>query len=166
MKTPALLGFCYPGWFHGDGMRTSILAVALLAASAPALATDVYKWVDEDGRIHYGDRPAGESAEAVEIEPRQPGTDPELEQRRDKRDKLLEQFADERRREAEEAERLAAEKAQRKRECTRARDQLWQYEHAPYLYDTNDDGERRILSDAERAAEENKLRRFLENKCP
>src|SRR5690606_40415401 len=28
---------------------------ALLAASAPATAYEIYKWTDEDGVVHYGD---------------------------------------------------------------------------------------------------------------
>jgi len=137
----------------------------LISTSISIQAADVYKWVDEQGRIHYGDKPADDSALSVEVEPETPTVDPEEEKRRRKRDKLLEQFADERREQAEEAQRLAAEKAERQRECERTRKQLWQYEHSPYLYDTNADGERRILDDAERAAEEDKLRRFLKKNC-
>ncbi len=35
--------------------------LALVAANA-VLAGDIYKWTDEDGNVHYGDRPAGEQA--------------------------------------------------------------------------------------------------------
>ena len=145
--------------------RSSIHLVLLLAALTPAQAADVYKWVDEQGRTHYGDRPADESALSVDVESENPDADPVLQERRSKRDKLLEQFADERRQEAEKAEKLAAEKAERERKCASARDKLWQYEHSPYLYELDNEGERRILNDAERAAEENKVRRFLEKNC-
>lgn len=149
-------------------MKIPWLAFALpllISIVTPGHAADVYKWVDEHGRTHYGDKPADDSALSVEVEPEKPAVDPELEKRRRQRDKLLEQIADERREEAEKAERRAAEKAERERQCTRRRKLLWQYEHAPYIYDTNTDGERRILSDAERSSEEDKLRRFLKKNC-
>lgn len=130
-----------------------------------ARADEVYKWVDEEGRIHYGDAPADDSALPVEVETRTPVEDPGLRERRRTRDRLLEQFADERRIETEEAARLAAEKAEQERVCERNRQLLWQYEHSAYLYDENEAGERRILNDAERAAEENKVRRFLKANC-
>lgn len=35
----------------------------LLLACGPALAAGVYKWTDEKGRVHFGDRPAQEGSE-------------------------------------------------------------------------------------------------------
>jgi len=47
------------------------LAVALAGtlASAPVLTTEVYRWVDQEGGVHFGDRPPhGRNAERIEIE--------------------------------------------------------------------------------------------------
>lgn len=48
-------------------MRT-LLAIVLftLLGAAPALAQDVYRWVDENGVVHYSDQPR-EGAERVQI---------------------------------------------------------------------------------------------------
>ena len=45
-----------------------LFAVALCAAmaAAPAFAADVYRWVDDDGVVHYSDTPR-EGAEKVEV---------------------------------------------------------------------------------------------------
>lgn len=43
--------------------RSILLVLALLAASA-ALAQEAYRWVDEDGIVHYSDRPR-EGAERI-----------------------------------------------------------------------------------------------------
>ncbi len=137
----------------------------LIVVTSTVQAGDVYKWVDDNGRTHYGDTPPDETASAVEIETGKPSVSPHLQERRKKRGKLLQQFAEERRQEAEAAEKLAAEKAERERQCKRTRNQLRQYEHSPYLYETNEDGERRILNDAERAAEQERLRQFLQEHC-
>ena len=47
--------------------------IGLLLILAPAAAAQtVYRWVDEDGGVHYGDQPdAGREAEAIAL-PRQP----------------------------------------------------------------------------------------------
>lgn len=34
-----------------------VMALGLALAMAPAMAAQVYKWVDAGGRIHYGDQP-------------------------------------------------------------------------------------------------------------
>lgn len=137
----------------------------LAGLSNIAQTAEIYKWTDEQGRIHYGDRPVDDTALPVEIDKRPPNPDPELGERRQRRDRLLEQFADERRAEAEEAARLAAEKAERERRCERSRKRLWQYEHSVYLYEKTESGERRILNEDERAAEESSLRQFIDRHC-
>ena len=44
----------------------AILVLAMCVFCAPALAGDVYKWVDKDGKTHFGDRPKT-GGEEVEI---------------------------------------------------------------------------------------------------
>lgn len=58
------VGFIALGW------------AALLAAS-PSPAADVYKWVDEQGKVHYGDRPAGKDASKLDIKQSGPAQAPE-----------------------------------------------------------------------------------------
>ena len=45
--------------------RSILLALCLLAATA-ALAQEAYRWVDEDGVVHYSDRPR-EGAEPIQL---------------------------------------------------------------------------------------------------
>ena len=37
--------------------------VLVVSASGTTLANDIYKWTDEDGNVHYGDRPTGDETE-------------------------------------------------------------------------------------------------------
>jgi len=61
-------------------MRSLLLiAVGLLAATA--YATDVYRWVDDQGQVHFSDRPL-EGGERVEIRPQGKLGTPEFEPRR------------------------------------------------------------------------------------
>ncbi|MGH8194483.1 MAG: DUF4124 domain-containing protein, partial [Woeseiaceae bacterium] len=43
------------------------LALAALAAAAPGVvaAGDIYKWTDDNGVVHFGDRPSGADSETV-----------------------------------------------------------------------------------------------------
>ena len=43
--------------------RTLIIGFAALAISASAFANDIYKWTDENGNVHYEDRPSGQASE-------------------------------------------------------------------------------------------------------
>lgn len=53
-------------------MRRVLLTVALVVGvvATPAQADKVYRWVDEKGKVHYGDRPA-QGAEQLKL--RRPG---------------------------------------------------------------------------------------------
>jgi hypothetical protein len=46
---------------HRIALKLLTTAFALLAASGPA-AAQVYKWTDENGKVHYGDKPQGAKA--------------------------------------------------------------------------------------------------------
>jgi len=46
--------------------KTMIMfTTAALAFSGAALSGEIYKWTDEDGNVHYEDRPTGEEVELV-----------------------------------------------------------------------------------------------------
>jgi len=52
--------------------RAQLIAASLLVIAVAAAATQIYRWVDEKGNVHYGDQPPDESqAELV-----RPGTQP------------------------------------------------------------------------------------------
>lgn len=47
-------------------MRAAFLALTLALLTVAAQATEVYKWTDKEGRVHYGDKPK-HSAEQVDV---------------------------------------------------------------------------------------------------
>jgi hypothetical protein len=57
----------------------SIMAASLLVLAVPALAADIYRWVDANGSVHYsnGAPPSGVKATKVDVEaePRAPVTE-------------------------------------------------------------------------------------------
>jgi glutaredoxin len=58
-------------------MRNTALLLALLCAAvmAPAQAQTAYRWVDQDGKVHYGDRPPKEAREVQERKYSAPAAD-------------------------------------------------------------------------------------------
>ena len=55
----------------GSRLRSLALSVLLMSAIAPApAAAEIYKWVDADGRVHFGDKPRdpAQAAGAEEVE--------------------------------------------------------------------------------------------------
>ncbi|MCW8907223.1 MAG: DUF4124 domain-containing protein [Sedimenticola sp.] len=112
----------------------------------------VYRWVDEHGRVQFGDRPpAREEVERIELRtpPPAPESNPDLtrEQRREVQQKMLDAYRDEREQRQQRREQRAEEQARRKRACIEARDRLRLYRSTSALYELDDDGNRRYLSD-------------------
>ena len=128
--------------------RLPLLLLGLLLPVAVAQA-EVYRWVDEKGRVHYGDRPAGNEAERVELHTRPTEKDPGMEQRRKKQQKLLKVLEEERRKkEAAQAEARAEQEA-REQDCKKARERLSRYRNANFIYTEKEDGSRVILEGEE-----------------
>ena len=101
-----------------------IWVFALALAAATAQAGDVYKWKDKDGKVHYGDRPKTD-AQAVELlnaEPVEEEGDPDA----------------------------AKATAAREADCTRKKEQLAKYKSATAIKETDNLGQTREYSAAER----------------
>ncbi len=148
-------------------MQRSRLSAVLVLTLASAFATaEVYKWVDADGNVHYGDRPPAAGVDARSMPPPPaPAEDADQEQRSLKQRRLLEAF------EAERAERdraeadAAAAKAQRTQKCERARRQLAVLERANIVYTTDESGARAYMSDGERREIATNARVWIGKNC-
>jgi hypothetical protein len=153
-------------------LRTLLIAplLALIASTAPcAIAQDIYKWVDEKGKTHFGDRPPAGAAQTQAITIRDiPEADrnvPSDAQRRAKENLLLERFAEER---AEKKQAAVEEKKRRKkliRQCIQARDQLRRIKRASHLYDLDDAGRQVVRSDEERKKVTRDLEQAIAKNC-
>lgn len=145
--------------------RYSLAAVALLAAFVTSAG--VYKWEDDQGRVHYGDLPAGDvSTQEIEID-EAPSAAPASDSmdREEKRRRLLEAMQEER---YEKEANRAAEKAERERDhrkCIRYRDRMRQYESAGRMYTLDRDGNRVYMSTQERDRAMQDLRASISKYC-
>lgn len=136
-------------------VRMTLAAVmAILLLGPQAAARDVYKWIDANGKVHYGDRPDAAVAEKIEVRVAEPRPDESAAARDEKTRRLLKQLEQERAEDAEAQARIAEEKAMRRDNCLKARDQLEKYRTASYLYEDAEGKDHRVLTKEERAEAE------------
>jgi len=127
--------------------------VLALSLASGAMANEIYKWTDENGTVHYEDRPTGaESEERLDITYRRTNNSAVQDRVQTRLD------ADAAREEAksvaaaaeQEAADNAAVAADRSQKCDKARARLETYLQSRRLYRTDDSGERVYLDDTQR----------------
>ena len=141
------------------------VVLALTLASTFAMA-DVYKWVDADGAVHYGDRPPADGTDSRSMTlPPAPTRDADHGQRSLKQQRLLEAFDAERAERDQAAAETAAAKREREYRCEKASRELARFERANIVYTTNDSGARIYMSDEERQKATAEARRWIGKHC-
>lgn len=147
--------------------RTTLLAGIVLAAGSPA-ASEIYKWTDENGTVHYGDRPSGAGSE-VRLNIASESTDPErvrqiVQARADARAERQEAEAA---RAAEEPspEELRAEAKARAQKCTEFKDRLQKFVTSRRLYRHDENGERVYLDEEQALAARADVQEKIEEYC-
>lgn len=144
--------------------RCLLILLALLSGSAFA---EVYKWTDEAGRVHYGERPPPDGAQRMELptDTVPAAGDADDARRRARQQRLLESFSYERDRKRQEQAREAEQARERTLACERIRRSWRRLSFPGPVYFKSDDGERRYLDDSERAAELDRLRPAYREAC-
>jgi hypothetical protein len=135
----------------------------LLCVLFPLVAhAQIYKWVDEKGRVHYGEKPPpGAKSSTVRKEASAPPAAPKAPP------DVSSQEAEFKRRQIEraQAEEAKAQDAKRRQgQCQQARTRLADAEFAGRHY-TYKGGERVFLSDAEREATLSRMRQQVSEAC-
>jgi len=143
----------------------------LLFFLAPLLSdAGVYKWIDDNGKVHYGDNPVA-SQPNVEVRiddaatmPSFGGDDDQM-SREEKRERLLQSMAEDRLEKQEQREKQKASKQQSKAKCNRYRDQMRHVERASALYKLDNDGQRVYMSDSDRVRATQSLQAKIKKHC-
>lgn len=122
----------------------------LTSVHTTAQAATVYKWVDEDGQVHYGSKPRHKDAEEVKIKKRfiDSGTStPSLttKERVENQKKFIDALEAENKSVSEVKRQKREQEEKRIARCNAARDQLKRREAASALYDLDDKGNRVLL---------------------
>ncbi|NOX90978.1 MAG: DUF4124 domain-containing protein [Gammaproteobacteria bacterium] len=128
----------------------TLAIVFLLCLSPLTFAGKIYKWTDSEGNTHYGERPPSQQATQVKVpkSPARTSTSPPVNQQ-DATNKLLDAFARERKDKKDAANKAAAEKERRDKNCSRAKRHVISLKLGGRQYEITDQGERRFLSDAD-----------------
>lgn len=145
--------------------RSSALAFAgvfAILATTTVLASDIYKYVDENGVVHYVDRPTGEATEQRVVVSTAPSTasrssansGPDWRERRQARQEA---------RAAKEAER--SEQEERKELCQQYRQRLEQYDNSPRLYRMDEQGERVYLDEEQIKEAREQVKLQIDKNC-
>ena len=151
-------------------MKRKILVLVLSAAAltTSAFAGEIYKYVDDQGNVHYLDRPTGESGEE-RMDITYSGTSSAAVSAQTKRRQDYMEALDEARGEKasrREAEAQArAELEARAAKCQENRSRLESYLQAHRLYRENDAGEREYLDDEQILEARRKAEEAIQETC-
>ena len=157
------------------------LLLALMSGiwlAASPVAAETYKWTDPEGKVHYSDQPPPANAkEQVMGKPRKPAASTAAPAVTDKgapaakAKTYVEQEADFKKRQVEAAEREAAQKkkadevAENKQNCEQVRVQLKVLQAGGRVTQTNAQGEREYMSDAQIGQEIERLNKAEASLC-
>lgn len=143
-------------------IRSVLLASCMLVISVQA---EVYRWTDEDGRVHFGDRPpsASQSTEKVNIQVPTAPTEGMSFERRQRQQEMLENWNAERQERNE--KRQAAREDKRKKDalCQQLLGEKREAERSTHVYSLDENGER-VYYDEKKAEEylKNIVKRYKE----
>lgn len=148
-------------------MNRKILTLTLLLAVVPgvAMSASVYKWTDENGVTHFGDRqPTGAKAERVNV---RSGTSSDAAGNKQSPQERLQDMQDRQEGEAEKRQETAVEEARRKQReanCATARSNLDVIDRNARIR-IEEDGGQRYLSEEEIAEKRAEFERIAEENC-
>ena len=133
-----------------------ILSMIVACCLVSPLQAQVYKWTDEQGRVHFSDKPPGQDTPQYQL--RTPAsadstlpseTLPE-EERRVKQRKLMESLEADRLEKEQTAAKQKQQQAVRARNCQYARAELRASKEANLIYDYDSKGNKVYLNEAQK----------------
>ena len=145
--------------------RVTAGAAALMLLIAAPVFAGIYKCTGAGGEIRYTDTPCGESPAAIRKSTAPPAPAATQDERMQRTRRLLDAMEAERNEEKRNAAKARAEKEKRKRNCGIARERYRQLTTASRLYDLDEEGNRVILNDPQRAQVEARAKADVEQWC-
>ncbi|MCF6219137.1 MAG: DUF4124 domain-containing protein [Gammaproteobacteria bacterium] len=139
---------------------TSLLFISILLSSLPAMG-EIYKWVDKEGNVHFGDKPQSKvNAETVKIDKFTP--DQNYRTRMESMKSSAESQREKSMEKKAEQQEVARENT---RLCQQAKRRLIPLKQQIRVFRYSDTGEREYVSDSERAAEIKQLDAVVKRTC-
>lgn len=146
------------------------ITIALACVPHTTVAEQVYRWVDENGVVHFGDRaPELGDAEKVAIQPSSgahasPASEPNspYAEATDPQPSVAQQLREERAAKRQENEQLAEATAEM---CKLARNEVAQLEPSPRVNVTHEDGTVTRMDDNQRLKRLDEAKAFITENC-
>jgi len=146
-------------------MFKTLLLIIFFLIQAIAVHAEVYKWIDEDGKIVYGDKPASDNSDKININ-KTPKQDNDYQKRYKKQQKLLEVMQEERDEKIALKKEENEKKEKQEQQCAELRKELQETKNARLVYkETDDPTNPRVYTDEERKAEEEKFEKYIKENC-
>lgn len=149
-------------------IATTTLLTGVVLLGGTAVASDIYKWTDESGTVHYGDRPTGNgSAErlAIASEPTDPESVARIAQARSDARSARAEAAAEKAANEPSPEELRARAEERAHKCTTYKERLQKFITSRRLYRHDENGERVYLDEEEKLAARAGVQQKIEEYC-
>jgi len=146
----------------------TLSAVGCLLWALPAGSAEVYRWTDEQGQVHFSQRPPPAGAEPLDLSDTAPVNsygDSGLQQRRARERRLLESYEYERERKRAREAREAEERSVAAAKCRELADYWRRLSFPGPVYLRREGGDREYLSDERRAAERARIRPAYVRHC-
>jgi CRISPR/Cas system CSM-associated protein Csm2 small subunit len=142
------------------------LFLTLIVMTTAAANAGIYKWTDEQGNVHFGDRPTSNQAEQIKLrkQPKSSSSTSNTTQPKVTQQQLLNMYQQEREKKKAEKKKQKEEAKKLALKCAQARDNLRQYEGSR-LYEVLPNGERRYFSEEERTSTISNLRKNIKRYC-
>ncbi|MDH5711214.1 MAG: DUF4124 domain-containing protein [Gammaproteobacteria bacterium] len=135
----------------------------LLLFTSPAIA-EIFKWVDQNGVVHYGDKPTSNS-EQMDVQVKESSPAQSNESREERRQRIADALESDRLDRQKQRDQDKSESERKNRECVYAKDRLKNYKRAGRLYKLDKDGNRVTLPDKSRDKAIADLQRQISIKC-
>ena len=145
-----------------------VLVIAGATLATGATAGEIYKYVDEDGNVHYLDRPTGASGEERMAITYTGTSGSTLSSQSKQREAYMAEREERRVARSEQAEaeaQAAVEREERAAKCQQNRSRLESYLQSARLYRENDEGEREYLNESEILEARQKVEELIKEYC-
>ena len=141
------------------------LAIFLLSPSIGQ--TEIYKWVDENGKVHFDDRIGTGNKEKIEVRTTDTSSNPntELQENVDQENKLLEIYEEERKEKNLKVSAEREEENKLKKECAKAKKYKEKIDTNSRHFILDEKGERIYLNEEEIDTKAQKLNEFIDKNC-
>lgn len=146
-------------------MRVLLLALACVFSSA--VQAEVFKWVDDKGMVHYGDKQHnGSQAVEMQVDMTESAAPKKNEVSRDeKRRRVTDALEEDRLEKKESREKKKIERERDKRRCNQLKDKKQRFDSAGSLYKLDKDGNRVYMSAKEREKSDKRLNDQIKKYC-